>query len=379
MQILNPQQEDRAKYFITDILLTLNSCPTKLLQKITSLDRLHWFTIFETIKNRTYSFLTSWQYSLTILKDFLFDVNGINQTTLLDHFKEVSNFLESLYNHYYKPGLFSSVMNPNFYSISSLKVKPNMLAKYIWWFINSTGQVFDDNNLDPQLKADISETLFGEVMYDLKLTTSFSKKNRVPRASSSNSNSAQANSMTNQASNTGVVSDYKARGPLSSEATGLIGTPGQPTIMTSKIYCILGVDQNGNAVEDSLYVRPVEPTAALKAQYTKNNENIVLFGKAKGNGYCTCFFDNLTEANTFLQNFDTKLIPASKNIASLQVFTKFANNKGFYKVATNCGPCYISAKKLNEELIEELNNEEKPQKINIPWLDFKEDLLKDRN
>ena len=40
MQILNPQQEDRAKYVITDILLALNSCPTKLLQKINSLNRL---------------------------------------------------------------------------------------------------------------------------------------------------------------------------------------------------------------------------------------------------------------------------------------------------------------------------------------------------
>lgn len=142
---------------------------------------------------------------------------------------------------------------------------------------------------------------------------------------------------------------------MSGAATDLISQQNQKEILSGNIYCILGEDSTGKVLEDCAYIRPVENTQTNINKYSTTDPNDghitnkVLFGKAKGNGYCCCYFDNLADANSFMNKVAQALnIPGG--IAKISVYKKKAQPNGYFKIGTEFGPCYISAAKLNEDL-----------------------------
>ena len=151
---------------------------------------------------------------------------------------------------------------------------------------------------------------------------------------------------------------FKSRGPLSSVAVDLISTPNQKEILHGKVYCILGVDANGNLLEDCAYIRPVEEDQRTQQKYMAGATNKVLFGAAKGYGFCPCYFTDLNEANAFLGRIDLSRFKVNAKVVKATVGSKNALTGGYFKIGTEFGPCYISASKLNENLKEEVKVEE---------------------
>lgn len=190
-----------------------------------------------------------------------------------------------------------------------------------------------------------------------KITTkSARQKSTISNKSNTSNNTSTSNQPTTSSTNQlgGALSSWKARGPLSGAAVDLITPQNQKEILTGNLYCILGIDSNGNLLEDCAYIRPVENTQTNINKYSTKDPsdshltNKVLFGKAKGNGYCCCYFTNLTDANNFMSMLAPAIMP--KHVTKISVYKKKAQPNGYFKVGTIFGPCYISAAKLNEDL-----------------------------
>ena len=265
---------------------------------------------------------------------------------------------------------------------SPKKKQPEMLSKYIVWFCDLNNLLWDDSNTSTYEMDQIKSNVLGAALWKGKCFVS----QRAPKTGKSSkvtstASATTASSASQQSTQTSQqLSPFKARGALSSVALDLIGTPGQKVYLQGTVYCILGSDANGKILEDCAYIRPVEDVPPAKSKYAISDgqkfTNKVLFGKAKGNGYCTCFFNNITDANTFLQKLNTKNI-SNSNIANISVYSKKAVPNGYYEIGTEFGSCFISAAKLNEEfdttLQEELISEsdlDKAKKFDDLFLKF---------
>ena len=108
------------------------------------------------------------------------------------------------------------------------------------------------------------------------------------------------------------------------------------------------------------------------------NTNILLFGKAKGNGYCQIFFNSAAEAQDFLNNRNIDWNTFIKgNIATIGVAKAKPQKSGYFKIGTEYGDAYISAPKINEMLEEDLTEEkEEIPGIEVNFNDFAENYIK---
>jgi hypothetical protein len=177
------------------------------------------------------------------------------------------------------------------------------------------------------------------------------------------SKTASAGSTTSTATSTATPgqpqNNFKSRGALSNVAIDLIGTPGQKEHLSTPIYCINGVDANNVVLEDTAYIRPVEADAKSQAKYTINNTNKVLFGKAKGYGYCQVYFTDKQAADDFCAQLVASNPKVNSNITVIRVCQlKSALANGYFKIGTEYGPVYISASKLNESITEAIKTTE---------------------
>lgn len=248
------------------------------------------------------------------------------------------------------------------YYSEAKKKQPEMISKYITWFCDLNNLLWDDSNASTYEMDQIKNTILGSALWKGKCFVSQrAPKTRKSSKATPTANTTTAGSVSQQSTQTTQqLSPFKARGALSSVALDLIGTPGQKVYLQGTVYCILGSDAAGKILEDCAYIRPVEDVPPEKSKYAISDgqkfTNKVLFGKAKGNGYCTCFFNNITDANNFLQKLNTKNI-SNSNIANISVYSKKAVPNGYYEIGTEFGSCFISAVKLNEEFDTTLQEE----------------------
>lgn len=241
--------------------------------------------------------------------------------------------------------------NPELHSTDVWKktTKPaDMLAKYIAWYCAEYGPTknfwwSDANTSKYEMESIKNETILGKALWEAGCFTSQTGRPGKPAAASS------APSNTNNINATGAPKNgFKARGPLSGVAVDLLSTPNQKEFLSGKIFCIVGRDVNGKPLEDCAFIRPVETDQKIQQKYMKGATNKVLFGSAKGYGYCPCYFTTLQEANDFLSKINTANYKLNAKVSQITVFQKNAQSNGYFKIGTEFGPCYISAEKLNE-------------------------------
>ena len=239
------------------------------------------------------------------------------------------------------------------YSYDAVKKPASMLAKYISWFCSSFNQfVWYDGDLSTYEKDEIKNTILGNALTldncfeSQQQTTSTTPKTTTPRATSTGNAGQPQN-------------NFKSTGGLSSKAVNLISTPGQKEFLSAPVYCIAAIDASNKTLEDTLYIRPVEATQQAQEKYMVNGTNKVLFGKAKGYGYCTVYFNDYNEATKFMNAALTSGMKLKPEVAKLEVAKvgKVLPN-GYFKIGTEFGPVYISASKLNEQLTEEAEPEQ---------------------
>ena len=130
----------------------------------------------------------------------------------------------------------------------------------------------------------------------------------------------------------GNVRDLTSQGKVTASATG------------NWIFKIEGTNAKSAKVTPTVHIKP------LKAAGAAGNTNKVFFGSANGYTDCTCYFDDVKDADAFLQKVITNL-PA--NISNPHVVKTKADSNGYFIVGTEYGDCAIAARNLNEALTEE--------------------------
>lgn len=211
---------------------------------------------------------------------------------------------------------------------------------------------------------EIKKTLLGSVLWDFGC---FINQPAPARRTSSASGEAGT---AGEGTATLPQNDFKSRGPLSGSAVDILSTPGQKEFLSGKIFCIIGSDAAGKPLEDCAYIRPVEADVKTQQKYVVTvggkQTNKILFGKAKGYGFCPCLFATMEDANDFLGKINISNFKLDQKVTSIGLAKKSSMASGYFKIGTEFGPCYISAQKLNEELVEEVEQvveEKKEEKL----------------
>jgi hypothetical protein len=244
-----------------------------------------------------------------------------------------------------------------------IKKNAAMLAKYIGWFCSEYEFLWDDSASSTYELEEIYGMPIGKTLKSFKCFTSQHNapvKTRAPKASNGNTATATVSTTSGQPQN-----GFKSRGALSNVAVDLLSTPNQKEYLSTPIYCVNGVDAAGVVVEDTAYIRPVEADAKSQAKYTINNTNKVLFGKAKGYGYCQVYFTDKQAADNFCMELIASNPKVNSNISLIKVCQlKSTLANGYFKIGTEFGPVYISASKLNESIQEAIQEAVKNEKSN---------------
>lgn len=265
-------------------------------------------------------------------------------------FKNYDTILEYFSTQYFS----TSLDDP--YGNTTAKKPASMLARYISWFCSNFDKfVWYDGNTSTYEREEIQKTILGRALFN----DSCFESQRTPAVTKSTTKSTT----TTRAPSTGTPgqpqNNFKSRGPLSNVAVDLISAPNQKEHPSGPLFSINGFDSNSNLLEDTMYIRPVEADSKSQEKYMQGNTNKVLFGKAKGYGYCQIYFDNLADAELCLKKALDNGIKMPQNVSIVKVcqLNKVLPN-GYFKIGTEYGAVYISASKLNECLTEEADQEQ---------------------
>ena len=247
--------------------------------------------------------------------------------------------------------------------------KAPMLAKYIGWFCAEYKFFWDDSATSTYERDEINNTLIGKILRGFGCFAS----QQAPKTTATQPGTTTATTTrttTPRAPGQPPVNNFKSRGALSGVAVDLKSIPGQKEQLSTPIYCVNGVDAAGNVLEDTAYIRPVEADPKSQAKYTVNNTNKVLFGKAKGYGYCQVYFTSKQAADDFCMQLIAANPAVNANVALIKVCQlKSALANGYFMIGTEFGTVYISASKLNESIQEAV---QEATKIENPTMSNKE-------
>jgi len=221
------------------------------------------------------------------------------------------------------------------------------------------------------------DTTFGHIVTNLNGFTSQPEpwEDSTTTSTTTNTQAAPKTRAPKTANPNGPVKDYKSLGPLATKCRDVKDTT--VIVINRPMYKISGV-KGTNKSEVNAYIKPV-----LVGDYGRGGDssstNKLLFGSAKGYGYCTCLWSSVSDADAALKYLqDNNRIPS--DVTNVQVCST-NNQHRFIKIGTETGDCYISAGKINEALGEEfeedLNTEEVYDKYSEISPEFFEEVLKD--
>ena len=148
---------------------------------------------------------------------------------------------------------------------------------------------------------------------------------------------------------TGVPkSGYKSSGPKSGLVKGLVGEPGEKTILPSSDTLFVIVCDSDKKKKQYVFIDPLSPVAEV---------NKVRFGDPSGWSSCKIFFDSISKVEKALNDIKTGDFRIPSDISGLHVERQKADPNGYFKITTDLGEVYIKASKLNEAIEEALNTE----------------------
>lgn len=222
--------------------------------------------------------------------------------------------------------------------------KSEDLAKALVFAASKLGLYWDDTIHTPYEIDAFKKTKLGAMVYKYGQLVSMAKPPRAKK-STSNATASAGGQTAAQPQNT-----YKQSGGHKDEIRDHIGLNGSFEKVYANgtlIYKIEGESTTSKTNIPTVFIKPITKGAEV------NGTNKVYFGS--GNGYtdCTCFFDELADADAFLAAIvSSNKVPV--NISNLKVVKKYADKNGYFIVGTEFGPCAIQAKKLNEALEEDI-------------------------
>ncbi len=344
-QQLNPDQITIAKSWLHDIFVAGGIYPTPR-RAVASDD---YYCMYGTSPHRNKADRTTLCQNAT-------ELCGIIKNRKVD--TKIFLRLDELLN-YFEHERFLNALDAS-RSWSTVTKKASMLAKYLAWFCAEYKFYWDDSAASTYEMAEINNTIMGKT---LKSFGGFASQH-APKAAKTSTASSGTPTATPRMPGQPPQNNFKSRGALSGVAVDLKSIPGQKEHLSTPIYCVNGVDSNGTVLEDTAYIRPVEADPKSQAKYTINNTNKVLFGKAKGYGYCQVYFSSKQAADDFCMQLIASNPGVNPNVTLIKVCQlKSALANGYFMIGTEFGTVYISASKLNEsiqEAIQESTKDVKP-------------------
>lgn len=343
-QQLNPDQITIAKSWLHDIFVAGGIYPTP--KRIVAID--DYYNMYGTSPHYSQAHRTTLCQNATelceIIKNRKVDTKVFLRLDELLNYFETQRFLNALD----APRSWDTILK-----------KAPMLAKYIAWFCVEYKFYWDDSATSTYEKTEINNTIMGKT---LKSFGGFASQH-APKAAKTSTVGSGTSTTTPRTPGQPPQNNFKSRGALSGSAVDLKSIPGQKEYLSTPIYCVNGVDANNKVLEDTAYIRPVEADSKSQAKYTINNTNKVLFGKAKGYGYCQVYFTSKQAAEDFCAQLIASKPSTTPNVALIQVCQlKSALANGYFMIGTEFGSVFISASKLNESIQEAIQESAEPAK-----------------
>jgi hypothetical protein len=242
--------------------------------------------------------------------------------------------------------------------------KPEGIAKCLVYMAELLSLYWDDTVRTPYEVDEFKKSLLGEMVYKYgryisaikdKTGKSRGKASAGPSVANATGGTGVATPSASQQPKTG---GYKQSGPQSGNVRDLrdqsgvgAGNAGEKFYADGPfIYKIIG-DNPQSKNTPNVFIKPLSASGAAAG-----GTNKIFF--SSGNGYtdCTCYFDDSDEAQLFLAEIQkNNRVPA--NITNARVVKNKADSNGYFIVGTEFGICAISAKTLNEALVEAINEE----------------------
>jgi hypothetical protein len=231
-------------------------------------------------------------------------------------------------------------------------LKPEQAAKCIVYMAELVQLYWDDTIRTPYEIDEFKKSLLGDAVYKYgRYISAIKDKPSKSRASSSPSSTSSAAGSTGGQPKNG----YKQSGPQSGNVRDLrdldgigTGTPGNKVYAGGPyIYKIVG-DNPQSKNTPNVFIKPLSSSGAAG---TTNKIFI-----SSGNGYtdCTCYFDDPNDAQDFLNKINqNNRVP--NNVTNLRIVKNKADSNGYFLVGTEFGVVAVSAKTLNEALVEAMN------------------------
>lgn len=255
------------------------------------------------------------------------------------NFDNTDHAIREVARYYYKSNYNNIGKNKTF--------KPETVAKAIVWFADLLQLYWDDTvrtpyEIDEFKKTDLGAAVFKYGKYISAIPDKATKK-------------SSSGTTTSRATGQPPKNNYKQSGPQSGNVRDLRdidgnpgGTPGNKVFAnTNLIYKITGEDPTIKNTP-TVFINPISKSGA------EGNTNKVKIGS--GNGYtdCTCYFDDPNDAQAFLDKIiQNNRVPV--NVSNLKVYKMKADPNGYFLVGTEFGVVAVSAKTLNEALIESVD------------------------
>ena len=215
-------------------------------------------------------------------------------------------------------------------SSKKYKLDSEAIAKAIVYFAMRINAYWDDSLKTPYEIAEFEKTILGAAVkrYNMYLTTAGSNKTKASGGASNpyaNNKSADARAIMTQACGKVYVD------------------------ANSVVYRICGKSTSTKGATPYVLVKPFNQSKSCEV----NGKNAVFFNASRGYDSCHCYFDDQKDAQAFLDN-----IIAANRIPSDVIDVKIVKNRpaarGYFIVDTEFGPCGVLAEKLNENLLDKV-------------------------
>jgi hypothetical protein len=147
---------------------------------------------------------------------------------------------------------------------------------------------------------------------------------------------------------TAPASSYKSSGPKSSMAKGLVGEPGEKTMLPAGgvVYLIECISTKPK--KQCIFIDPLK-------------SNQLRFGDPSGWSTCKILFSSLADAEAALEKIKAGSYSIPSHITELRIAKQKVDPNGYFIISTDVGNVYINASKLNEAITEASSKKARPR------------------
>ena len=157
-----------------------------------------------------------------------------------------------------------------------------------------------------------------------------------------------ATSTSGSVSRVAPASSYKSSGPKSGMAVGLVGKPGEKTMLPAGGVVFLIECVSTKPKKQCVFIDPLK-------------SNKLRFGDPSGWSTCKILFSSIADANAALDKIEAGGYSIPSHITELRIAKQKVDPNGYFIINTDVGNVFINASKLNEAITEAASKKARPR------------------